>query len=68
MIVIVGAASPRHQAQMEKLAKFVNSGHMHIEYVNHGDSEDYILTDENAQILKLRICHNRVDGAFLVVS
>ena len=62
---IIGAASPAHRKQMERLLIF--SGADSIRYVDHGNNESYFLT-KGGRTLLVKACYNRIDKGFLSVS
>lgn len=62
---IVGAASEKHKQQMEKLADAL--GLLVVEYKDHGNKEEYLLTGRKMETISIMACGNGTDGGFLVV-
>ena len=62
---IIGAANPRHEAQLQKLLEFCGADS--IRYEDLGKGENYVL-EKNGKVLVLRIRGNHFDGGFLTVS
>jgi len=64
MAKIINSGSDKHVLQMKVLAEFADADS--IEYVDHGDSENYILC-KGSQKITVKACYNRMDGGFLAI-
>ena len=62
---IIGAATEKHRQQMERLADAL--GLLVIEYKDHGNKEEYVLTSRKMETVSIMACGNGQDGGFLVV-